>query len=245
MNGVIIYFSGTGNTKLIVNNFNKVFQQKNITLDILSIEKNADSIHSKYDFIIIGFPNYFGRAPTFFLNYLKEQVPNTNESIPVGIFCTESIPDSTSFKEVEEIMLSKNYQILLNEHFHMPNNLNIDEVTKIVNGDVVHEKIFSKINLFAENLSLNRKSFEIPNKVSQAFPSIFDNLLVDMNLCIKCRFCLRCCPFDNIILDHQKIKILDNCANCMRCVNICPKNAINFSDKKIKQYKENIGLVIK
>jgi ferredoxin len=245
MLGILIYFSGTGNTKFIANNLLKVYNQKNITLDVLSIEATTEIVYSKYDFIILGFPNYFGSAPRFFIDYLIRRMPTTKVPIPVGLFCTEAISNSTSFVEVEEIMSGKNYNIITKEHFHMSNNLRIEEISKISNEEIDEEKIFSKIKLFVEAFSFNNCNLENSNFIGQSFSVIQDNLLVDKNLCIKCRFCLRNCPFDNIKFENQQIKILGNCENCMRCVNICPKNTINYSNSKINQYKDNIGLVFK
>ncbi|MDF2945857.1 MAG: putative polyferredoxin [Bacillales bacterium] len=245
MLGILLYFSGTGNTKLIADNFLKVYNQKNITLDILSIEAATEIDNSKYNFIIIGFPNHFGSTPKFFVDYLISRIPPTKVTIPVGLFCTEAIPDSTSFVEVEDIMSGKNYNIITKEHFHMPNNLRIEEISNITNEEVDEEKIFSKIQLFVEAFSFNKCNSENFNVIGHSFSVVQDNLLVDKNLCIKCRFCLRNCPFDNIKFEDQQIKILENCENCMRCVNICPKNAINYSNSKINQYKDNIGLVFK
>ena len=76
MNGLILYFSGVGNTKLIAKAFKDEFKKKNCSIDMYSIEENIVFKSLTYDFLVLAFPKYFEYIPkncllkvAFFINY--------------------------------------------------------------------------------------------------------------------------------------------------------------------------------
>jgi ferredoxin len=212
MKGIIIYYSGTGNTKYLVNKLMAEFDNKQNDLLAISIEEfNLNVID--YDVLIFAFPNYFGHAPSFFIDFIKNNLPETNREKVVFLIATESLENTISFKEVESELTSKGYRIKLAKSYTMPSNIQGVDIQ------------------IAENL------FEM-------FKNEDKRLSVNYNACIKCRFCIRGCYFNNIKLVDNKIEHLENCKLCMRCLNLCPKNAICFEDINLTQYKDNIGLVI-
>ncbi|MGL4911514.1 MAG: flavodoxin domain-containing protein [Romboutsia sp.] len=63
--GVVIFFSGTGNTKHIAKLFKKSFDKENIKIDLIDIQKNG-SINKEYDFYIFGAPIHAEMTPKIF-----------------------------------------------------------------------------------------------------------------------------------------------------------------------------------
>lgn len=49
--------------------------------------------------------------------------------------------------------------------------------------------------------------------------------------CTKCKWCIKNCPTNNIILKDDRIIFEDKCIICMRCYNFCPNKAIQMTNK--------------
>lgn len=64
--------------------------------------------------------------------------------------------------------------------------------------------------------------------------------------CIKCKKCLRVCPFTVLkeIDEYPEIDESKFCLKCYHCAAICPTNSISFEDNTVKSYNEcNVDLL--
>lgn len=51
-------------------------------------------------------------------------------------------------------------------------------------------------------------------------------IMIDVNLCNGCGFCVPACPFGALTLDNQKAAVSESCTLCGICVSYCPKQAL-------------------
>lgn len=68
---------------------------------------------------------------------------------------------------------------------------------------------------------------------------------IDLELCISCGKCERCCPADVIRINKENKKAFiqypEDCVICFWCLLECPTNAITVSEVKTSPYFTSWG----
>ena len=159
---LMIYFSGTGNTKLISMALAEKLINLHNQVTIRSIESNKpfENIQN-YDSIGFSFPVYAWRAPKYFSNYLSNFLP-VIPKIPCFIFNTRAISSWWSNYFIAKIIISQGGFIFDAENFTTPPNdwmvlfkKNNSLVKKYVHfGD----DLFHRINNFAKSIDKRLKA---------------------------------------------------------------------------------------
>ncbi|MDV4152237.1 EFR1 family ferrodoxin [Clostridium sp. AL.422] len=258
MKGIILYFSGTGNTKFIANKIAEEFYKNGCEIDTYSIEEKIDLKNVSYDYLILGFPKYFEYIPKFFIEYLEDNLSDTSKEIKTMIFSTGRDRAKTYFNELEKKLLTKNYRVIVTKNFQMPDNYTLSKGYKkltrkdykeIFDSSLVEIKDavvnFLMDNYMKENVNEIKASiYKTINKMKTK--DLYKNSVkYSVNSdCDKCNLCVKICPTKNIDNIGGDIKFRDNCIMCCRCVNACPKNSIMYNEKEHYQYKENIDLIV-
>ncbi len=91
MNILIIFFSGTGNTKIVSQAITDELTQRGQSVVLRSIEEHLPfSGLEDFDMIGFGFPVYAWRAPGFFTDILESELPKGLNK-PCFVFNTRAI----------------------------------------------------------------------------------------------------------------------------------------------------------
>ncbi|MCY6958177.1 EFR1 family ferrodoxin [Clostridium brassicae] len=253
MEGLLVYFSGTGNSKFIAECIKKEFSKRGHNITLYSIESKAPINWYNYEFFIFGSPKYYEYSPLFFINWIKKNVPTLNHGANCILFCTGSAAIATSFKSLEKILKKKHLSVVTTKTFQMPNNylIGLFNPTDKDKYSIYSKWNFEKIGLMVQDFLDNIYNIEKINpligfmceKVSYYFCKSAKhkskNFSVNSN-CTKCTQCIRNCPTNNIELIDDKIIFKNNCVLCTRCINFCPKNAIIYKNRKVNQYNYNL-----
>jgi ferredoxin len=247
VNGVIYYFSGTGNTKWAADKFKEKFKDNNIDIDLVSIENTQGKDINEYDLLIFGTPVYADVAPKIFKDFIKG-LPSANREINCLLYCTLRAKKAGALDIIRIILESKGYKVCVQDAIQMPNNYffrfgkepsesSIKELT-----EKAENKIENLVNIFIKGKRSIKSVFPVRIGISKILGQQFLKLLPRMsnNLtstsdCIKCGMCLRNCPKGNITFEEGHAIFHSNCMMCVRCIHICPRNGIRFKGKKIHQ----------
>lgn len=258
MKGIILYFSGTGNTKFIANKISEEFIKNGCEIDIHSIEEKIDLNNFTYDYLILGFPKYFEYVPQNFIEYLEDNLYDSSKEVKTMIFSTGKDRAKTYFDELEKKLLVKNYKVIVTKNFQMPDSYTLSKgYKKITRKDLreIFDSSLSEIKDTVVNFLTDNYVKEEVNELTATIyktinkfktKDLYKNSLkfsVNSN-CDECNLCVNACPTKNIENIGGYIKFRDNCIMCCRCVNACPKNAVMYKEKEHSQYKENIDLVV-
>ena len=258
MKGIILYFSGTGNTKFVVNKIVEEFIKGGCEIETHSIEEKISLQNLTYDFLVLGFPKYFEYIPNNFIEYLNENLYYSSKEIKTMIFSTGRDKMKIYFHDLEKILLDKNYKVIITKNFQMPDSFTLNKnYKKNTRKDIrdTFENTISEIKDIVVNFLIdNIIKEEVSDLKGSIYKTIYKiktrdlyknsiNFSVNSN-CDKFNLCVNICPTRNIEKIGEVIKFRDNCIMCCRCVNACPKNAILYKDREHSQYKENIDLVV-
>lgn len=256
--GSIFYFSGTGNSRFVAEKFVYLLNNK------YKHDFKAYSIEEKLDFItiidsmpIIGFcyPIYGSSVPTIMKNFV-EKYKNHLENKKIVILSTQLIFSGDGARVFTDLLEGISVEVILAEHFNMPNNLCNVGIFKVKNGDEnirtllkAEKKINSLCKAFEENKKILRgfNGFSRLMGLTQRIPyknieqKAADKVFVDDKKCILCEKCIKECPMSNLYISQNKVISNGICTLCYRCVNNCPQKAINvWLKRKVK--KQYLGL---
>jgi len=247
----IFYFSGTGNTKLLVDEFKKKFSKKDYRVNVFRIESYNILDHKLEEDEIVGlfFPVAMFLTYPFIKNFINK-IPQANKNYCFVI--TSMGGFSLCLKSyLKYKLIKKNYYPLLYKEIIMPDNYFLNKLDK---KDIIINKALTsfistlhEVQRTIENKAIIKLSYKwnsvkffhhILNTLSNfAFYISKKNkkyIKLDKNSCIKCGICETLCPVKNIkLLPYPKF--LGHCEQCARCYNYCPNNAL-YRKKNEKKY---------
>ncbi len=229
------YFSGTGNTLLIVKAMKKTFEEKGVEVRLRRIEKNP-VIDSDSDIIGLAFPVAVQGTYPFVWNFIKSLPPSYGKKI----FMVDTMESFSGgvIGPMKKIVKRKGYRPIGALEIRMPSNL----LNKKIDMDENSLKIKSgieKAEKYAEKLLSGQTEWKRVPVISD-FMSIFSKSKIlwrlfrklfkmksDKDKCTKCGLCEKLCPVDNVTVENL-VHFDNSCVFCIRCVSFCPAEAISI-----------------
>ncbi|MFH0947762.1 MAG: EFR1 family ferrodoxin [Elusimicrobiota bacterium] len=242
------YFSGTGNTLLVVKKMRDVFVKNKINTNLYKIEKTDPKKINPNFTIGLAFPvECFSTFP-FVWKFLKS-LPSVNGT---DIFMVDTLGGASGgiVGPLKKILIKKGYNPIGAAEIQMP--ANIFYVQKESNNRKKIEKGLLKAENYAADL-INGKSkwcrvpilSDIVYFASTALTKLFDwqphqkwfLFKVDKSKCTRCGICTKLCPVSNIEMQEYPVYGM-KCQYCLRCVSFCPEQSIPcFFNHKGKPYR--------
>ncbi len=258
---VLYYFSGTGNTKKVINLLKDEFEAKSYLVTLNSVEsqlkENKRLNFDKYEYIGIAYPIYGFGTPSL-IDQLVDLFPNGAGN---SLFFLKTGADYISINhnastEIIEKLEKKNFNVFYDRIIVMPCNWILkydDRFTKQLykcTGDKVK-------HMCSEILTLKRRRYKTGSLIRILSMGIFylekkygsayfgKSLRVN-NKCTHCNLCIEICPKENISLVEETPVFGDQCLWCMRCIYSCPAKAIESKGMNFCIIKEgyDIGRVL-
>ncbi len=251
-----LYFSGTGNTKYVVDALTEHLNNKEIDNRVINIEGfDPIDIHhiENADFILFAYPVYGSMTPMLVWQFVREYGAYF-EGKKAAVLATQWMASGDGGAYLARILKKCKMDVVSIEHFNMANNISDVSWLPIKNGNQLDKKrkhVDQKIELFALDLA-NQRYYKIGSRwysmVMGAFQRIpfskmerklAKDVKIDMKTCSRCQLCVDKCPMKNLSLEADGVAQKGVCTLCYRCVNLCPQQSISiFSKKKPRvQYK--------
>ncbi len=253
------YFSGTGNTKWVVEEFDKIVINTLNDSEIISIESIDNNNFSfliekikNSDFIGFANPIYGGNIPPIMLTFIKnliKMVENENIAIkPVyiintfayvngfGPFCAKKLFKKSCFKIISYI------NIRLGNNISLP-NFRVKLTDKAIlnkRKNIAIENLISSVDLILKGKKKisGIGPYLIPNilirkKSIIAIKNNYNVLSINCDTCSRCMKCVNSCPTKSIKYENNSFSFLSSCTACMRCYNNCHSYSILFQGKYV------------
>lgn len=233
------YFSGTGNTLLVVKKMRDTFEEKGVNVNLHKIEESNPKDVNLEHIIGLAFPVAVFSTYPFVWDFM-ESLPHANGT---KIFMVDTLGGFSGgiVGPLRRIIEKKGYFPMGATEIQMPSNIfyiqdedtNQNKIQKglikakmyawdIINGSAEWGRnpllsdamyLFSRGALKLTEIDLHQKYF------------LFK---VDEKKCDKCRICDGLCPVGNIKMEPEEFPSHGlNCQYCMRCASFCPKQAIS------------------
>ena len=249
MNTLIIYFTGTFNTRYLVTKIKDRLTKLNSNFKVDTLEVNKNSLIkdlSSYELIFFSYPIYAFNVPSLFIKYLKKlkfnNLKNTKYIIVKQSGETFAINNASS-NEIYNLLKFKfkiNVKDINEYHFILPYNIHFKFNDNFIKEILNYDKKLLEIMIY--DLKNNISNVKLKTNFIYNFASYLFRIQrlggyinsyfykVDYSKCSRCYKCINICPIENIVLDQKtnKIKFNNKCLMCMRCSFYCPKDAINI-----------------
>jgi len=246
---VMLYFSGTGNSKYVA----ELFSQKN-NIPCHSIEESIDfeSMIDTSDVIAFCYPVYMSRVPRMLREFVETHMKALKGKKTI-IFCTQLMLSGDGTRALAALFPKDHIDVIYTEHFFMPNNMP-DVPILPISGNKGIEKSLTKAKKRMDSVcrdiqsgKIKKRGFSIPSRILGMPQSLLlksvekrANRAVSIDSdCTNCELCIKICPMNNFSIEDDKITHNHNCTMCYRCINACPEKAITvlFPSKVKRQYK--------
>lgn len=247
---VILYFSGTGNSKFIAKEF-----AIGMNCEAYSIEEEVDfhALISEHDQIAFSYPIYGSCVPLILRDFVAAHLEALRDKALI-ILSTQYFFSGDGARVFTDLLKDIPYRVIYAEHFNMPNNICNLFFFPIANDEKIIkqlEKNRMKIKRVCEDIINHvtlRRGF---NPISEClgfvtqrsyFPAGEKRAIKDVRIedtCVLCGLCIETCPTKNLFKAEGRIQGLGKCTLCYRCVNLCPQKSITvlIHAKVLKQYR--------
>ena len=236
MKAVAYYFTGTGNTRRVLEKLKAEWEKRGHEMDLIRILPDTAPALLGYDRIIVGYPVHGFNAPTPIYQFIKK-LPE-GEGRAVFLLRTSGEPLSLNHASgivPARILKRRGYQVV-GEFYHvMPYNI----IFRHPDGMVARMEGASKLKIVrdCDDLEAGRgwrakvgpfkRAFTFMVRVEHpAMPAIGKAFHAKKKLCVGCGKCARECPRGNIIMKNGRPKFGGHCVGCMACAFLCPKDAV-------------------
>lgn len=250
----IVYFTGTGGTKLVSDTLAANLTTKGITNTVKEISLNDRTVLTGANVLFLIYPVHAGDASEAVYNYIEEMdfapFPMTDCVVLSVSAGGEVMFNAASRSKVVRKILKKGYITVYEDMLVMPNNFATGysgeinsllltalpiKVNNIVDGylsGVIHRR---PSNAFASAIRFLISPFKFFAKVNGRF------LKADKD-CSGCGLCSSDCPRRNITIVKDRPTFGWKCVMCMRCIYACPNKSISNTFIKTIRLKEGFNI---
>ncbi len=237
---MILYFTGTGNSKYAADVLADVLSDDVISLGEVIKNHRPLAFRSEKPFVIVA-PIYAWRLPIKIEELIEnaEFMGNNN----IYFIVTMGSESGSCDKYCEKICKNKKLNFMGLFGVSMPSNYIVSD--KMPTPDEANEKLRTATPLIKEvgakikNNERIEKTDKTPasglksglvNKFFNKFAVTSDGYVCSEK-CTSCSKCALVCPTNNILLQGGKPTFGGDCMSCYACINNCPVSAIDIKGK--------------
>ena len=230
---MILYFSGTGNSRYVAETIGAVIGDEVISMNERIKCGNKGTISSKNPLVFVA-PVYAGRIPRVVEQHIMETKFNGNKNVYFVSTCASTPWITGSY--TEKICKQKGFHSLGFNSVLMPQNyITHSDILTDGENDKIIEAAMPKVSEIAKAISAGTPlPKEEPGKslMSKVLNPIMYAMMISAKGfyttgdCDSCGQCVERCPLNNIKIENKKPLWGKDCTHCMACIDGCPKKSI-------------------
>ena len=239
---MIIYFTGTGNSRYVAESIGRDTKDEIINANEYIKNGKCAEFRSETPFIFVC-PTYAWRIPGIFEDFIENGSFSGNNDAYFIMTCGTDIGNAEiylkrlcdkihlQFNGVAKVLMPENYVAM----YAVPTESEIEQIIKEADKSIPKlSKVINERKTFHKErtgIIANLKSRIVNPVFYSAFVSSKNFYVTDK--CIRCGKCEALCPLNNIILKEDKPVYSDACTHCMACICACPTEAIEYGKKTV------------
>ena len=252
---MILYFSATGNTKLVAETIAGYLQDE--TLDLLQRIKSDDvsDICSDRPFVICS-PIYVSELPAFLAKYLRKVSFKGSREV-YGVF-TNGGYSGIAGGQLKQILRRKGMHFQGYVEFKMASNHLTNKSHRELDSAEIVKRTRASLSKAAETAQVIQNGGRFMNRHIILAEYLITLPLAPVlcyfnqgtkgfwvqNTCVACGKCARLCPLNVIEMRQGKPMWKEKqCAHCMSCIQNCPVEAIEYKNTTVGKKRYSISRV--
>ena len=243
---MILYFSGTGNSRFAASVIASQTGDELISMNDIIRERIRNPYSARYSFssqkpFVIVSPTYCWRIPRIVEKFIRES--RFTGSRDMYFYMTCGSGTGSAYEYSEALCRELGFNFMGMGSVKMPENYinmfrapSYDEAQGIIRAAQSQIESAGRLINFSKPLTDPNAGQGINARLTK-LNSIFYRLFVNDKKyyatedCIGCGTCADICPLANISIEDGEPVWHGNCTQCQACIAICPKNAIEFGGK--------------
>lgn len=233
---MILYFSGTGNSRYAAILLAKTLDDEILSINELISSENFETVCSDKPFIFV-VPTYCYHIPSAVEEYISKTEFKGNNKAYFVMTCGAGIGGAGAANRA--LCKEKGLDCMGTYTLVMPDNyLVMYEPSSREEAEARLAALPGKVSDIAEIVknggAFDEKSSMLGKQISILGSKLFNSAFVNpkkfsvMDACISCGSCVKNCPLNNISLSDGKPVWSDNCIHCLSCLCGCPQNAVEY-----------------
>lgn len=246
------YFSGTGNTKWAVEQFNQIIQGRGHQGEMFSIDNfNAQnmeqlgSILLESDYVGFANPIYGANIPPIMRRFIellaKIQAGIDKYSKPIYIINTFGYINAFGPIAAGRLFFNSGFKLFSYANILICNNIStpklksngislekLDDRKEVAKRELVRmvDKILAGKRYITGVGPYLLPGILIRKASKNSIENNYKTFSVKLDTCTKCMLCVKKCPTQSIRFENCSFKFYPECTACMRCYNFCPTYSI-------------------
>ncbi len=236
---MILFFSGTGNSRYVAEHIGKVIGESPVSLNDI-IKYSAPLFFESDSPYVIVCPTYAWKIPRIVESTLRKADFSGSNDIYFVLTCGSGDGNAyahakklcseigMNFKGLKSIIMPENYIAM----FNAPEKSKAEKIIKNAESDINSIAVTIKDGgELQENCGILGKI--LTSAVNNMFYSCFVSSkgFYTTDKCTSCGKCAELCPLNNITIQDGAPKWGENCTHCMACICRCPAEAIEYKNK--------------
>lgn len=238
---MIIWFSGTGNSRLVAYGLSKCLGDESLVRIDSHVTKEINA--SKDEAIVWVFPVYSWGVPPVVKDYIREvKLEGGKRHFMV---CTCGDDCGLTYEMWRKLIRKRGWIAGGGFSVEMPNTYVSLPGFDVDSPAVARRKLNDSHKRIAEVARAVRVGSRIDTTVKGKFAwfktkviyPFFMRFLMSpkpfhhTDACVECGKCVRICPLENTKMDADGPAWGENCAGCLACYHVCPHNAVQYGNR--------------
>lgn len=237
---MILYFSGTGNSRYVAEVIGKTTSDEIVSVNDLIKKGKLKTLSSDRPFVFVC-PTYSWRIPRILEEFINKTTFTGNRN--VYFILTYGDSDHGALHYVKRLCKKKDFILEGYAGVIMPENyIAMFNAPDKSEADLIIQKALPQILILAEQIKKKQPFPKVHITQRSRVKSLITNPLFyitsvsakgfySTNTCISCGKCQQVCPLNNVTLVNEKPQWGNKCTHCMACICACPKEAIEYKNK--------------
>lgn len=241
---MVIYFSGTGNSKYVADMLCDKLNDQLVNAGQLIKDKEKIDLQSDKPWIFVS-PVYAWQIPHIFEQFIKEANFKGSKTAYFIVTCGGDIGNTPA--QINSICKEIGLEFKGFSSINMPDGyIAMYPASSKEKADKIMEQAIPQIEKYADiiknedTLKYKKRAFimdrvksSIINPLFYKFSAKANKFNVSKDKCISCGKCSKVCCLNNIELIDGFPTWRDSCTHCMACISYCPTEAIEYGKKTI------------
>lgn len=235
---MIVYFSGTGNTRFVALRLAELLGDRDVAMDVASETPAVNEIGQR---MVWCFPTYSWGVPPVVVDYINKVKASGADNINHYMVTTCGDDMGLTDRQWRRLIRKRGWKadgafaVIMPNTYVLMKGFNVDPpkvaAAKVSAAPERIAEIARRIERGGSDLLVRGGWAWVKSRIIYPWFCRFEMSPKPFHAtggCTGCGLCARSCPMHNIRMDSGEPCWGDRCALCLRCYHICPRRAVAY-----------------